>query len=262
MLRAYRLPGAATIAARNEHQRTLIAAYGDTPVAGHITEPLEAAYPAIGLQNFVYLQADHPALVQDWLDALHAVNLARITAGAEPRFNPALYCIVCLTADVAFKGKPIFSPAYLRHSGYFRRIAEVCALYHERGVKVLFHSDGDLTSILPDLVAAGIDALNPIDLAAGMDLAQVKASYGDRLVLVGGVDGALALPFGTIAEVRAATRAALRVGMPGGGYMLGFLRRGVAERAAHREPRGHARNRPDRRLLLRRTNGGSLPHFR
>ena len=137
------------------------------------------------------------------------------------RFNPALYGVVCLTADVAFKGKPIFSPAYLRKSGYFRRIAEVCGLYHERGVKVLFHSDGDLNSILPELVAAGIDGLNPLDRAAGMDLAQVKAAYGDRLVLVGGVDGAFALPFGTIAEVREATRSALAAAMHGGGYMLG-----------------------------------------
>lgn len=220
-LRAFRLPAAEAIAAAADGQRRLIAAYGDTPVAGHITEPLEAAYPSIGLQNFVYLQADHPQLVQDWLDALHAANLVQITARANPRYDSALYSVVCLTADVAFKGKPIFSPAYLRRSGYFRRIAEVCALYHERGVKVLFHSDGDLTSILPELVAAGIDALNPIDLAAGMDLAQVKAAFGDRLVLVGGVDGAFALPFGSLDEVRAATRAALRAGMPGGGYMLG-----------------------------------------
>jgi uroporphyrinogen decarboxylase len=220
-LRAVRLPERAAIDASTARQQELIKAYRDTPVAGHITEPLEAAYPAIGLQNFVYLQADHPQLVQDWLDALHEVNQAALGTGANPRFNPSLYPVVCLTADVAFKGKPIFSPAYLRQSGYFRRITEVCALYHERNVKVLFHSDGDLTSILPDLVAAGIDALNPIDLAAGMKLTQVKAAYGDRLVLVGGVDGAFALPFGDVAEVRDATRAALRTAMPGGGYMLG-----------------------------------------
>jgi uroporphyrinogen decarboxylase len=220
-LRAYRLPSADEIAVATDAQRRLISAYGDTPVAGHITEPLEAAYPTIGLQNYAYLQADHPDLIQHWLDALHAANLAQISADANPRFSRSLYPVVCLTADVAFKGKPIFSPVYLRRSGYFRRIAEVCDLYHQRGVKVLFHSDGDLTSILPELVAAGIDALNPIDLAAGMDLAAVKAKYGDRLVLVGGVDGAFALPFGSVEVAREATRAALRAAMPGGGYMLG-----------------------------------------
>jgi uroporphyrinogen decarboxylase len=220
-LRAWRPPDDEAVAVRRQERRALLARYGAMPVAGHLSEPLEAAFPAVGLENFSYLLADRPELAQAWLEALHARNLADLQAGADPAHDPALYPVICLTGDVAFKGRPIFSPAYLRRSGYFRRIAQVCRLLHERGVKVLYHSDGDLTAILPDLVAAGIDALNPIDLGAGMDLGQVKAAYGRQLVLVGGVDGAYALPFGTLEEVRQATRRALQAAMPGGGYILG-----------------------------------------
>ncbi len=67
----------------------------------------------------------------------------------------------------------------------------------------------------------GSTALNPIDLGAGMSLSAVKETFGSRLVLVGGVDGAYALPLGTPEQVQKATREALRVGMPGGGYILG-----------------------------------------
>lgn len=221
LLNVWKSPPPEVILKKRHDQQSLIDRYGVTPVAGHITEPLEATYPTIGLENYIYLLEDEPELVQSWLDLQHARNLHQIEAGSEPRFDPGLYPVVCLTADVAFKGRPIFSPAYLRRSGYFHRIAEVCHLYHERGVRVLFHSDGDLTSILPELVKAGIDALNPIDLGAGMQLSAIKEVYGNQLVLVGGVDGAYSLPLGTPDQVRQATRQALKIGKPGGGYILG-----------------------------------------
>ena len=53
-----------------------------------------------------------------------------------------------------------------------------------------------------------------------MDLAEVKAKYGDRVALKGNVDCAHLLSFGTVEEVKAATIRALEQGMPGGGYIL------------------------------------------
>ena len=52
------------------------------------------------------------------------------------------------------------------------------------GLDVHFHSDGQIIQIIPDLLEAGIDALNPIEITAGMDLEQVKALYGDQLVII------------------------------------------------------------------------------
>ena len=62
---------------------------------------------------------------------------------------------------------------------------------HSKGVKVRLHSCGDINPLLPDLVEMGIDALNPIEVKAGMDPVGLKEKYGDRLVLHGGVDALL-----------------------------------------------------------------------
>lgn len=54
------------------------------------------------------------------------------------------------------------------------------------GVKCTdFHSCGNVTVMIPDLVAAGIDALNPLEVISGMDLKRVKVQFGDRTVVIG-----------------------------------------------------------------------------
>jgi len=60
-----------------------------------------------------------------------------------------------------------------------------------KGVKVHLHSCGDIRPFIPDLVEIGIDALNPIEVKAGMDPLAIKRQFGDRLVLHGGVNAVL-----------------------------------------------------------------------
>ena len=69
------------------------------------------------------------------------------------------------------------------------------------GIKVVFHSDGDLRLILPDLLATGIDGLNPIDTSAGMTLAETRNIVGPDLLLVGGIDNQI-MTSGTTGDVR------------------------------------------------------------
>ncbi len=92
--------------------------------------------------------------------------------------------------------------------------------YKELGLYVIKHTDGNLWPIIDMLVDSGIDCLDPIDPIAGMDLAEVKAKYGNRIALKGNVDCASLMTFGTPEETAEATREALRQGMPGGGYIL------------------------------------------
>ena len=69
------------------------------------------------------------------------------------------------------------------------------------GTKVLFHSDGNLNRILDGLVEAGIDALNPIEIQAGMSVGDIHRRY-PRLLLVGGIDASHLLVFGSPDEIR------------------------------------------------------------
>ena len=83
------------------------------------------------------------------------------------------------------------------------------------------HSCGSVYALLDDLLACGVDILNPIQTsAAGMDPATLKAAYGDRLVFWGGLDVQQFLPQATPDEVR--DEVAKLVGTLGqdGGYVL------------------------------------------
>jgi uroporphyrinogen decarboxylase len=70
------------------------------------------------------------------------------------------------------------------------------------------------------VVDSGIDCLDPIDPVAGMDIGAVKAKYGHRIAIKGNVNCAQTLTFGSIADVIAETKEAIRKAAPGGGYIL------------------------------------------
>jgi len=59
---------------------------------------------------------------------------------------------------------------------------------HDRGVKTMLHSCGNIMDLIPDLVEIGLDSLNPLEQKAGMDALKLKREYGDKLVLEGGID--------------------------------------------------------------------------
>jgi uroporphyrinogen decarboxylase len=101
--------------------------------------------------------------------------------------------------DIAFKSGPLLNPKWFaRH--YFHRLARICRAYHAQGIKVLFHSDGNLNLLLDGLAEAGIDGLNPIEVLAGMDVAEIHRRY-PRLFMSGAIDVSQLLPLGTPRQV-------------------------------------------------------------
>ena len=104
----------------------------------------------------------------------------------------------------------VFKPRY-------RRLFERA---ERRGGFVLFHSDGNITPIVGDLVEIGVDILNPVQPEC-MDQVEVKKMYGDRLTIDTGVSVQRTLPFGTVEDVRRETLRALKHLAPGGGFIYG-----------------------------------------
>jgi len=84
---------------------------------------------------------------------------------------------------------------------------------------VFYHSDGNLASLIPDLIATGIDILNPIQPEC-MDPAAIKRQFGDRLSFWGTVSVQKTMPFGTPDDVRAEVRSRIRDVGNGGGLIL------------------------------------------
>jgi uroporphyrinogen decarboxylase len=121
--------------------------------------------------------------------------------------------------DWAANRGPVFSPRHFRQF-VFPRLKQIVDLCHRYGMPYIKHTDGNVNSLLDDLVVAGVDAFQAIEPRAGMDIVQLKRDYGGRLVLIGNVDCSTVLVEGPEEAVRAETEALIRAVAPGGGYLL------------------------------------------
>ncbi|MEM2887880.1 MAG: uroporphyrinogen decarboxylase family protein [Candidatus Bathyarchaeia archaeon] len=91
-------------------------------------------------------------------------------------------------------------------------------LAHKYGAFVNMHSHGNINAIVPFLVDAKLDVLNPIGPSDNMNLAFLKEKFGDKLCLQGGLSKHIG--FMNLSELKEHIIDRLRIGSPGGGYIL------------------------------------------
>lgn len=130
--------------------------------------------------------------------------------------------------DMAGKSGPLFGPSQVLEfiKPYYRKIWD---MLENRGA-ILFDqdSDGDMRPVIEAFLECGINSMHPIEPAAGMDLVELRKTYGKRLILVGGLNK-FALTK-TTAEVEAELEAKVPFMIQsGGGCMLSLDHRIPAE---------------------------------
>jgi len=86
-------------------------------------------------------------------------------------------------------------------------------------VLICYHSDGNPTAVVPDLIEIGVDILNPIQPEC-MDPVHLKTEFGDRLSFWGCIGTQSVFPFGTATEVRETVRHLVDTVGKGGGLLL------------------------------------------
>jgi uroporphyrinogen decarboxylase len=87
--------------------------------------------------------------------------------------------------------------------------------------RVFLHTCGSIYKLLPELVDAGVDILNPVQVSAkGMDTKRLKAEFGDRLTFWGAIDTQHVLPHGSVDDVRLEVLQRIADLGPGGGYVV------------------------------------------
>jgi len=124
-----------------------------------------------------------------------------------------------LCSDYCFNTNPFLRPAMFAEfvTPY---LAETIEAYRSMGLYTIKHTDGNIMPIIDQLVQCAPDALHSLDPQGGVDLAQVKKEYGDKVCLIGNVNCAL-LQNGTEEEMIADVKRSLRDGMQGGrGYIF------------------------------------------
>jgi uroporphyrinogen decarboxylase len=167
-------------------------------------------YLAMGTEKFAVALYENRALVEGLLERYTDWAAKVIRHGTKLGFD------YLMTADdLAFKSGPLISPAMFREI-FIPRMRKVA---DEVRLPWIFHSDGDVSPLVKDLVDLGVTALNPIEPEA-MDIVMVKKEWGSHLCLVGNVSVHL-LSVGKPEQIEYEVRRLLRVVAPGGGYVLG-----------------------------------------
>ncbi|MCM8757042.1 MAG: hypothetical protein NC823_00995, partial [Candidatus Omnitrophica bacterium] len=168
----------------------------------------------LGFDLFCYLEQDEPGLVSEYLELRTRMNVVICQTIADRQLSP----VVLTYGDIACKQRLLHSPAFLRRE-FFPRLKRLNDAWHEHGLVCLFHSDGYLMEVMDDLVAAGIDGLNPIETVAGMSLKELKERYGNKIFLAGGIDISQLMALKSPEEVKEVCRQAIKDAYPG--YFIG-----------------------------------------
>ncbi len=123
-------------------------------------------------------------------------------------------------ADWAYDHGPFFSPKHFMEF-IFPSLKQHVKTCHNLGVPFVKHTDGNVESIeYAFLLESGIDGYHAIDPRAGMDIARLKRLYGDKICLLGNVDCAMTLVYGSEEDVIQETERCIRDASPGGGHVL------------------------------------------
>lgn len=128
--------------------------------------------------------------------------------------------ILCLADDFATQRGLMISPALWRR--FLKpRLAGLFELGKARGKFIWFHSCGDITPVLPDLIDLGMDVWETVQLhTLPLDARALKREYGRHLAFFGGVN-TQRLPFATPAAIRDEVRRCIDDLGEGGGYICG-----------------------------------------
>jgi uroporphyrinogen decarboxylase len=202
--------------------------YEDTDLAlvGRFGGPIvETAVYLVGFENWLVRTLKDIEFVEALLDRITDIAMALDRIGLEATAK-YLQILKISGDDFGMQTGPLYSPNTFRSlflPRLRRRWAAARAYLDEMNpsVKILFHSCGGIRPFIPDLIDIGLQILDPVQpLAAGMDSADLKQEFGDRLAFHGGVDEQHVLPFGSEQEVEQEVRRCLRAFGPGGGYIL------------------------------------------
>jgi hypothetical protein len=157
----------------------------DIAVYGSVIESAECLTRLIGQMNMLIWIGEEPERLGGQIlrigDFYYRCLQAQIAAGE------GLLDGMVIWGDVAYKHSLLFSPHYWRR--YFKpTVARMIALCHQHHLPVIYHGCGNVAAILPDFIEMGLDAYNPLEAKAGLDVVALRRQYGHQLAFCGNSD--------------------------------------------------------------------------
>jgi uroporphyrinogen decarboxylase len=139
--------------------------------------------------------------------------------------------VVWLGDDWGTQNGPLMNPDLFR-SMYKPRYKKLIQFIKSKAdVKIVLHSCGSIRWAIEDFIEIGVDAINPVQVAAkGMNTRELKRDFGDRISFWGGgIDTQRILPFGTVEEVQIEVKQRIRDLAQDGGFVFAPVHNILAE---------------------------------
>lgn len=183
-------------------------------IMGHLWFGFDVTHSwTVGTERVLLALVEDPEWLVDIFEHFLNVNLALLDKVWDAGYT---FDSVTWPDDMGYKHSQFFSVRTYRQllKPLHKRVADWA---HARGVKVHLHSCGDVNPFIPEFLDAGIDALNPLEVKAGMDPVALKRQYGDRLVLHGGINAVL---WDDLDAIEAEMRRVVPILKENGGYIF------------------------------------------
>ena len=173
--------------------------------------PLTTAWLLMGFENISYSLYDDP----DLLESVFAMSNDFFKKAAKVAVECGIDG-VWVSEDLGDSNSVFFrKDLFVKH--FYPYFKDLVDYVDSLGVPALLHSCGNINAFVPELVEIGLDALNPLEVKAGMDPLQMKRDYGDKLVLHGGLN---AMYWDDIEKVEAEMHRLIPTLKANGGYIL------------------------------------------
>ena len=170
---------------------------------------------AMGMEGILIAFAEDPELVREMCMSTAELAINGLEYLLEKGFA---FDAAFVTEDNGFRDRTFVSPRTYREV-VLPCQKLFCEFCHARGIKVLLHTCGQNTDLVPLYIEAGFDCLNPLEVKAGMAPVQLKKEYGEILALWGGIDvRAIVHPDPSVLEEEVKTKVPLL--KKGGGYVF------------------------------------------
>jgi uroporphyrinogen decarboxylase len=187
---------------------------GKKAIILHLNDVFSIPSRLMGFEHFLMTLIEDPKLIEGLIDMCVEVNLKMADEAVKRGVK-----IIYTGDDFAHQLSPMVSPSHFEKI-FYPPLCRVMGGFKDRGLYIIKHTDGEIMSLIDMIVDSGIDCLDPIDPTAGMDLAEIKSKYGQRIALKGNVDCAQTLTFGSVEETIAESKKCIQIAGPGGGYIF------------------------------------------
>ncbi|MBM3708101.1 MAG: hypothetical protein FJW69_07165 [Actinobacteria bacterium] len=169
----------------------------------------------LGSPRYLEMMATEPKLLMDMFltQAKFVIEVFEFFAEKGLNFFDAVF----FANDMGYRNNLLFSPTMYKEQ-IFPADKQICNYFHGIGLPVILHSDGDIRKLIPFLIEAGFDCIQPLEVKAGMNVIELKKQYGDHLSFMGGID-VRAMADSDTNKIEQEIKNKFEIAKKGGGYI-------------------------------------------